>query len=101
MQTNHVSETKRLLERSMPVREGAGGYRSRSTNANAGDPVSVADSADSRQYYTLTVPPCVAREARYHLLPRVAPNWRLHTAACRNGGEFGAWVNICFRISAA
>lgn len=91
-----MSETKRLLERSMPFAMEPVVYRfaidERGTQAAL---LSGADALMPAQYYTLTVPSLLRREAR-DLSPARRAELERFTAACRNGGEFGGMVNNLF-----
>jgi len=91
-----MSETKRLLERSMPFAMEPVVYRfainERGTQSAL---LSGADSLMPAQYYTLTVPSLLRREAR-DLSPGRRAELERFTTACRNGGEFGGMVNNLF-----
>ena len=91
-----MSETKRLLERSVPFAMEPVVYRfainERGTQANL---LEGADALMPAQYYTLTVPSLLRREAR-DLSPARRGELERFTAACRNGGEFGGMVNNLF-----
>jgi len=91
-----MSETKRLLEPSVPFAMEPVVYRfainERGTQANL---LEGSEALMPAQYYTLTVPGLLRREAR-DLSPARRAELERFTAACRNGGEFGGMVNNLF-----
>jgi hypothetical protein len=91
-----MSETKRRLERSMPFAMEPVVYRfAINEGGTQAALLSGADSLMPAQYYTLTVPSLLRREAR-DLSPARRAELERFTAACRNGGEFRGMVNNLF-----
>jgi hypothetical protein len=91
-----MSETKRRLERSMPFAMEPVVYRfAINEGGTQAALLSGADSLMPAQYYTLTVPSLLRREAR-DLSPARRAELERFTTACRNGGEFRGMVNNLF-----
>jgi hypothetical protein len=91
-----MSETKRLMERSVPFAMEPVVYRfainERGTQSTL---LAGADALMPAHYYTLTVPSLLRKESR-DLSPARRAELERFTAACRNGGEFGGMVNNLF-----
>ena len=91
-----MSQTKHTLERSVPFAMEPVVYRfainERGTQAEL---LTGGDALMPAQYYTLTVPSLLRREAR-DLSPARRAELERFTAACRNGGEFSGMVDRLF-----